>query len=531
MDYIKMFEEHEEYQEFNETRHDRPTVSKCKVQEHIHYDPFDWKHEYLQFKVITGNLSIKFSKQLEYSVNSGQTWTTLSASTSSPTLTTGKVIYLKGNLISGSGSIGIFTETSSPTSATYEIAGNVMSLLYGDDFDGKTSLSGRTSIFEGTFGAMSRLINAKNMVLPATELTTACYKFMFKNCQQLRTPPQIYGEVLAEQCYYQMFEYCYGLQYPVELPITTLAKHCYYGMYWGCTNIKYTPKLPAKTIPESAYSCMFYGCTGLKEIKEIKATAPVGQYCMYQMFYSCTALEDASFALSASTNGVMAYASMFKGCTRLRKAPKLPSICGSSMCKNMFENCTSLETAPELNVTSIGDKAYSAMFQGCTNLTTVPTFKGTKLNGSSNFESMFNGCTRLKNFPDKILPTVLTNSCYSRMFMGCTSLTNAPELPATTLKTRCYENMFHGCTSLTDAPELNAKTLVDTCYGGMFQNCSSLSSITATFNTTPGSGYTTNWVSGVASAGTFTMGSTATWDPEENRGVHGIPDDWTVETK
>ena len=46
------------------------------------------------------------------------------------------------------------------------------------------------------------------------------------------------------------------------------------------------------------------------------------------------------------------------------------------------------------------------------------------------------------------------------------------------------------------------------------------------FTTTPSSFYTTNWVNGVASSGTFVKNSAATWDVT---GVDGVPDGWTVE--
>ena len=113
------------------------------------------------------------------------------------------------------------------------------------------------------------------------------------------------------------------------------------------------------------------------------------------------------------------------------------------------------------------------------------------------------------------------------MFYGCTSLTAAPELPATTLASQCYSSMFRGCTSLTTAPELPATTLVNKCYQYMFYGCTSLNYIQAMFTTTPSTSYTSNWVSGVASSGTFVKNGAATWDVS---GVNGVPNGWTVET-
>lgn len=117
------------------------------------------------------------------------------------------------------------------------------------------------------------------------------------------------------------------------------------------------------------------------------------------------------------------------------------------------------------------------------------------------------------------------------MLDGCTSLTTAPELPATTLASNCYTYMFYGCTSLTTAPDLPATTLTNYCYYYMFDGCTSLNYIKAMFTTAPSGSspnyYTTNWVNGVASTGTFVKNSAATWDVT---GVNGIPTGWTVET-
>jgi hypothetical protein len=112
------------------------------------------------------------------------------------------------------------------------------------------------------------------------------------------------------------------------------------------------------------------------------------------------------------------------------------------------------------------------------------------------------------------------------MFHGCTSLTEAPELPATTLADYCYGGMFMGCTSLTTAPELPATTLANECYRHMFSGCTALTSITCLATNISARDCTNNWVSSVASNGTFTKAvSMNSW----TSGVSGIPSNWTVE--
>ena len=158
------------------------------------------------------------------------------------------------------------------------------------------------------------------------------------------------------------------------------------------------------------------------------------------------------------------------------------------------------------------------------------------LNGKSYaFNRLFYNATNLQSVSENFLPaTTLSTYCYYNMFYGCTNLTSAPSLPATTLQQYCYQYMFSRCSSLTTAPVLPATTLQRYCYHYMFQNCTSLNYIKAMFTTDPGSSnstnqarYTYNWVSSVASSGTFVKNSSATWN---RTGAHAVPSGWTTQT-
>ena len=161
---------------------------------------------------------------------------------------------------------------------------------------------------------------------------------------------------------------------------------------------------------------------------------------------------------------------------------------------------------------------------------------GDDFNGKLDISDKFSGIAALFYSDEKLISaknlslpaTTLGDNCYLDMFNGCISLTVGPKiLPATNLTTHCYYNMFKNCTSLTAAPELPATTLAYGCYTYMFYGCTSLNYIKAMFTTTPSTSYTRNWVSGVASTGTFIKNSAATWDVI---GDHGIPQGWTVQT-
>lgn len=124
-----------------------------------------------------------------------------------------------------------------------------------------------------------------------------------------------------------------------------------------------------------------------------------------------------------------------------------------------------------------------------------------------------------------VFPTNVVPNCYEQMFMDCRKLKEIPTLPATILAEWCYRGMFSGCTSMTSAPELPATTLVPNCYREMFKDCENLNYIKCDAIDISTDNCTLNWVSGVASTGTFVKSISASWPT----GTNGIPSGWTIE--
>ena len=121
------------------------------------------------------------------------------------------------------------------------------------------------------------------------------------------------------------------------------------------------------------------------------------------------------------------------------------------------------------------------------------------------------------------LPDTITYTyTFNYLFRQCAALISAPELPATTLANYCYRYMFYQCTGLTTAPELLAPTLVNYCYNYMFSGCSNLNYIKCMATNISASSCTANWVSNVASSGTFLCDASVSW----NNGNNGVPNGW-----
>ena len=357
----------------------------------------DFSTEPLTFNILSNGTinwtasNTSATKTIDYKLNDGE-WTSITSNTgsSAPTITvnSGDKIQFRGNNTQYG---PIWAYTSFGGSASFELEGNIMSLIYGDDFENKLTISS-TYAFTSLFEKCINLVSAENLILPATTLANGCYTGMFDGCTSLTTAPALPATTLADNCYQNMFQGCTSLKTAPALPATTLAMSCYAGMFWDCTSLTTAPELPATTLAN--------GC----------------------------------------------YENMFDSCTSLTTALKLPSLTLATDCyRSMFKVCTSLTTAPELPATTLADGCYYSMFSGCTSLTTAPALPATTL-AKSCYYSMFQGCTSLTTAPELPAAT-LANSCYRSMFYKCTKLNYIKCLATDISAYNCTYNWVYGVAS------------------------------------------------------------------------------------
>lgn len=169
-------------------------------------------------------------------------------------------------------------------------SGNIMSLVFGTDFVGQTSLAEKGgNTFLKLFYNNIYLIDASNLILPATTLAGSCYQNMFQGCASLIATPILPATTLANYCYSNMFRGCTSLTVVPKLPATTLAEGCYQSMFNSCTSLKYPSELPATTLAKSCYANMFQGCTKLRSAPDLLAPILVNN-CYDSMFQGCSDL-------------------------------------------------------------------------------------------------------------------------------------------------------------------------------------------------------------------------------------------------
>lgn len=283
---------------------------------------------------------------IAYSTN-GTSWTTLNnvddtTITASVNVSSGDTVYWKGS--------GVQTAIAAPSlmripynatifsaDTAFDVEGNAMSMLFGDNFEGEEFDSGTTYHLSGLFYSATTLVNASGMTLPASTVYDNDYNDMFNGCTGLTSAPSV-------------------------LPATTIGGSSYKRMFRGCTSLVVAPSMSVTTFSgEQSCSDMFNGCSGLASAPEVLPATTLTFRSYYYMFQNCSSLTSAP-VLSATTLASNCYQGMFYGCTSLTTAPALPATTLVASCyTSMFQNCTSLNYI-ECNADTYYNSATSATY-------------------------------------------------------------------------------------------------------------------------------------------------------------------------
>jgi len=316
--------------------------------QHVH----DYSQDYFTIESLEDSNQISFSLEYDgngpayedlhyiaYSTNNGLSWTTTTMDGTAKVITVNvnqndKILF-KGE---GTSLLTVGTYAAKPSSfsstKTFNVCGNIMSLLYGDNFADKMSIPASTisSTNPRTFNSLlknSKVVNAKNLVLQATTLRNSCYGHMFEGCTSLTTAP--------------------------ELPATSLANNCYNSMFYGCTSLVTAPELPATTLAGS--------------------NNEAGNDCYNSMFRGCTSLTTAPSILPATRLTPSCYESMFQDCTSLAVSPQLPALTLQNWCyRYMFKGCTSLNKVTCLATNILSGTAADCLVDWLLNVSATGTF-------------------------------------------------------------------------------------------------------------------------------------------------------------
>ena len=203
-----------------------------------------YKNMYLTFEVLSGGTigwiasgGTSYAKTIDYRINSGE-WNSITSTASRAFINVsgGDIVEFRGSNISYATAKDKYSAFDGGT-ATYNAYGNIMSLIYGDNFIGKTSFSGGSYNFCSLF-KYSKVESAEFLVLPALTLTEHCYRAMFSFATLLEVAPYLPATTLARNCYWYMFEETLISKAPI-LYALTIPVEGYGNMFVRCSNLSY----------------------------------------------------------------------------------------------------------------------------------------------------------------------------------------------------------------------------------------------------------------------------------------------------
>ena len=310
--YIHKFETTAEFEAiYNGTGYTEPWVSYTEENSKVSYNKSEYEkllETPLTFKITSsGDIVWKASdtsvtKTIEYKKNNGE-WTSITSTTggTSISVVSGDIIQFRGNNDSYTNSYtgggrSYLNNSFSGTTCNFNVYGNILSLISGDDIlkYTKEEIPANTRL-SGLFKNVTTLINAEKLVLCSyIERNSSCVD-LFSNCTNLLTPP-IFGSINAGNnirayCYRRMFENCTSLTTAPVLPATALAEGCYMSMFNGCNSLTAAPELPATTLAISCYQAMFQGCSNLTQAPLLPATTLTAG-CYQNLFCDCSNLNN-----------------------------------------------------------------------------------------------------------------------------------------------------------------------------------------------------------------------------------------------
>lgn len=279
--YLKQFMSKNEKDTFDEN-HNYDYVSYTEEDDDSMVNDTDYSLKYLTFVALEdgafswSGFSYDYEEvenKISYSLDEGETWSepqlifTVQVHEGDRVLWKGVDLETVNDMIHVNG-VGLFGEST----CQFNVEGNIMSLIHGDDFQNNSRLFYQyifMELFKGT-----KVVNAKNLIIPSMDMTQLCYTSMFENCTYLVTAPLVLpatnlfpSDWDGIGCYGYMFKNCPSLKTAPKLPATTLHSYCYQEMFLNCTSLKRAPELPASKLKQYSYDRMFKGCTNLKWIK------------------------------------------------------------------------------------------------------------------------------------------------------------------------------------------------------------------------------------------------------------------------
>ena len=208
--------------------------------------PTGYASMYLTAEILSGGVLTISNSGVSYSVNDGP-WTQVPSTTSTGSSRTYKLSVNSGDKIrfkgNQAGAYAFYYNESRVNQLSalcfYDIYGNILSLEYGDNFEGQT---GFLTTYRPVYSAFrlgglpsaklsdKGIRSAEHLVLPPT-VVEACYRSCFHGNINMVTAPELPAKVPAADCYNYMFGECFSLTATPVVQLESLASASCYQMF------------------------------------------------------------------------------------------------------------------------------------------------------------------------------------------------------------------------------------------------------------------------------------------------------------
>lgn len=239
--------------------------------------PIDYSQEYFTIETLESDTNVYFVMSttqyvtsIAYSFNK-TSWTSIPLSTGTHTINVQSPSKMYVRCVSNKWHSSASSRRYIYCNKQYNVSGNIMSLLYGDDFADKYSIT-TGAAFSGLFCINgpddndsvtynSWLVNASNLVMPATSISTDAYSWMFKGCKNMVYGPKeiAFDGYLPTGAFWRSFYNCQSLlESPILRFVGTSGQVCVYNCFYGCSSLQKITSL-LTSYSSSSFSDWVYG--------------------------------------------------------------------------------------------------------------------------------------------------------------------------------------------------------------------------------------------------------------------------------
>ena len=268
--------------------------------------------DYLCFTALDDNMQFTFTKyinlpnttipSISYSLDGGDTWTKVAMSGSgnediitTPAVNAGGKVLWKAE--AGRFAISPTGYSTFTANGRFNVSGNIMSLLYGDNYGDKTDTRAYTYTFGSLFRDSTNLIDASQLKLPTGHLNAGDLLGLFRGCTSLVHGAPLYAPNISDSCCYWMYYGCTSMTEMPTIAATSMLKDngdpCNYGLYYA-----------------------FYNCSNMEGEVKLNIVGDVGQQVLDACFSYCSKITSVDLAFNGAL-GKMALRGAFVGCTLL----------------------------------------------------------------------------------------------------------------------------------------------------------------------------------------------------------------------